>query len=214
MRGKTHLAIGVAVGAGAAVYFSPDLSNGFTYIGVAAFSALAADLDGTSMLSGKLTKASRQIRKLALWGGCLCAAAVLYLFLAGHSVRLELACAGIAAMLIGLTMSSGAIRNALVSLIGVGAAGLGAMRGEGWLIGLGLFIAWAPWLAHRGMTHTVWILPLWWWLGTGLEQDLRVEGVAITAALGYLSHLAADTLTPSGVKWLYPLTKKSFKIRL
>lgn len=208
------MAIGVAVGAVSAVYFSPDLSNGLTYIGVAAFSALAADLDGTSMLSGKLTKASRQIRKFALWGGCLCAAAVLYLFLSGHPVRLEIACAGIAAMLIGLTMSTGAIRNALVSLVGVGIAGLGLSRGEWWLIGLGIFIAWAPWLNHRGMTHTVWILPLWWWLGTGLEQELRVEGVAITAALGYLSHLVADTLTPSGVKWLYPLTKKSLKIKI
>ena len=214
MRGKTHLAIGVAVGVGTTVYYSPDLSNALTYIGVAAFSSLAADLDGTSMLSGKLTKASRHIRKLALWSGCLCAAAVIYLFLSGHTVRLEIACAGIAALLVGLTMSNGAIRNALVSLIGVAVASLGLARGEVWLTGLGIFIAWAPWLNHRGMTHTVWILPLWWWLGTGLEQDLRVEGMAITAALGYLSHLVADTLTPSGVKWLYPLTKFTFKIKI
>ncbi|MEK3885455.1 metal-dependent hydrolase [Paenibacillus sp. PL2-23] len=214
MRGKTHLAIGVAIGAGAAVYFSPDLTHAHTYIGAAAFSALAADLDGTSMLSGKLTKASRQIRQYAVWVGCICAAAVLYLWLAGHTVRLEIACAGISAMLIGLTMSTGAIRNALVSLVGIGVAALGLSRGEWWLIGVGVFIAWAPWLNHRGLTHTLWMIPLWWWLGTGLEQDLQVEGLAITAALGYLSHLAADTLTPSGVKWLYPLTKFTFRIKV
>jgi inner membrane protein len=83
-----------------------------------------------------------------------------------------------------------------------------------WLIGFGLFVAWAPWLKHRGMTHTIWAVPIWGIIAWGLEKQLQVEGLAITAMLGYLSHLIADTLTPSGVKWLYPLVKKSFKIRM
>ncbi|WP_397310191.1 hypothetical protein [Paenibacillus darwinianus] len=29
---------------------------------------------------------------------------------------------------------------------------------------------------------------------------------------GYLSHLAADTWSPSGVKWLYPLFPKTFRL--
>ncbi|RIX53202.1 metal-dependent hydrolase [Paenibacillus nanensis] len=214
MRGKTHLAIGAAVGAGAAVYFSPDLSNSLTYIGAAAFSALAADLDGTSMLSGKLTKLSRQLRQLALWGGLVCAAAVLILYVTGSTVSPILAGGSVAAALIGLTMSNGAIRNALVSMVGAFIIWLGLSRGEWWLAGLGAFVAWAPWLNHRGMTHTVWMIPLWWWLASGAEQELRLEGLAVTAAAGYLSHLVADTLTPSGVKWLYPLTKRTFKIKI
>lgn len=214
MRGKTHLAIGVAVGACAAVYFSPDLSNSLTYIGAAAFSALAADLDGTSMLSGKLTKLSRQLRQAALWGGLLCAAAVLYLYFSGFTVSPILAGGSVAAVLIGLTMSSGAIRNTLVSLVGAYLIWQGLLRGEWWITGLGVFVAWAPWLNHRGLTHTIWMIPLWWWLATGAEKELQVDGLAMTAALGYLSHLVADTLTPSGVKWLYPLTKQTFKIKL
>jgi len=214
MRGKTHLAIGIAVGVCTTVYYSPDLSNSLTYIGAAAFSALAADLDGTSMLSGKLTKLSRQLRQLSLWGGLLCAAAVLYLYLSGYTVSPLLAGGSIAALLIGLTVSQGTIRNALVSLVGLYILWLGLSRGEWWLSGLGIFIAWAPWLNHRGLTHTVWMLPLWWWLAAGAERQLEIEGLAITATLGYLSHLVADTLTPSGVKWLYPLTKQTYKIKL
>lgn len=214
MRGKTHLAIGVAVGAGAAVYFSPDLSDCITYIGVAAFSALCADLDGPSMLSSKLTKLSKRIRELALWGGWLFAAAIFYLFLSGQPISPVIAGGGIAAILLGLTMRQGIIRNALVSLVGVYLVSVGLSREEVWLSGLGLFVIWAPWLKHRGMTHTIWIIPLWWWLGLGLERELQIEGLAITAALGYLSHLVADTLTPSGVKWLYPLVKKSFKLKI
>ncbi|MBW7461523.1 metal-dependent hydrolase, partial [Paenibacillus sepulcri] len=34
----------------------------------------------------------------------------------------------------------------------------------------------------------------------------------MVATAGYLSHLLADTLTPSGVKWFYPLYKKSVKL--
>ncbi|MFD0589895.1 metal-dependent hydrolase [Paenibacillus sp. GCM10027627] len=214
MRGKTHMAIGAGVGAATAVYYSADLSDFAIFIGVAAFSALSADLDGPSMLSSKLTKLSRRIREIALWGGVLFAAVLIYFFITGQSISPLVAGGGIAAVLLGLTMKQGAIRNALVSLVGVYLIAQGIERELAWLIGLGAFVVWAPWLKHRGMTHTIWIIPFWWWLGLGLEEQLQLEGLAWAAALGYLSHLAADTLTPSGVKWLYPLINKSFKIKM
>ncbi len=214
MKGKTHLAIGAIIGAGAAIYYSPENNNSLYYIGVAAFSALAADLDGPSMLSSKLTRLSRQIRELALWGGVIYLAIVTYLFISGKPVPPIMAGSSVAALLIGLVMKQGAIRNTLVSIVGLYFIYLGLSDNQQWLIGLGAFVVWAPWLKHRGMTHTMWIVPLWGWIGLGLEQELRIEGLAITAMLGYMSHLVADTLTPSGVKWLYPLMKKSFKLRI
>lgn len=214
MTGKTHLAIGAILGAGAAVYYSPGLENSALYIGVAAFSALAPDLDGPSMLSGKLTKLSRRIRELALWGGFIYLAFVVWLLLTGQPVPPVMAGGSVAAVLVGLVMKQGAIRNALVSIVGLYLIYRGLSFGHWWLTGLGVFVVWAPWLKHRGMTHTVWLLPIWGWLGWGLQQELQVDGLAVAAALGYMSHLAADTMTPSGVKLLYPLTRKSFKIRL
>ncbi|RJE88816.1 metal-dependent hydrolase [Paenibacillus sp. 1011MAR3C5] len=214
MRGKTHLAIGAVVGAGAAAFYSSDLSESHMYIGIAAFSALCPDLDGPSILSSKITKASKKIRELALWGGILYLGIILFLWLTGKPISPLAAGGSLAAVLIGLTMKQGAIRNALVSAVGLYLVSLGTTMEELWLIGLGVFVIIAPWLKHRGMTHTIWLLPIWWWLGLGLEQYLNLDGIAVTAMLGYLSHLAADTLTPSGVKWLYPLTKKSFKLKL
>lgn len=214
MRGKTHLAIGAVVGAGAAALYSSDLSESHMYIGIAAFSALCPDLDGPSILSSKITKASKKIREVALWGGILYLGIILLLWLSGKPVSPLAAGGSLAAVLIGLTMKQGAIRNALVSAVGVYLVSLGTSMNELWLSGLGLFVIIAPWLKHRGMTHTIWMLPIWWWLGLGLEQYLELDGIAVTAMLGYLSHLVADTLTPSGVKWLYPLMKKSIKLKL
>ncbi|MDQ6421237.1 metal-dependent hydrolase [Paenibacillus sp. LHD-117] len=214
MTGKTHLIIGALIGGAAAAAYSPGLEDSLLFIGVSAFSALAADLDGPSMLSSKLTKLSRRIRELALWGGVIYLAITAYLYFSGQPLSPLWAGGSIAAILIGLVMKQGAIRNALVSAVGLYLIYHGAIHEQVWLIGLGAFVAWAPWLKHRGMTHTLWILPLWGWLGWGLEQELGAPGLGMTAILGYLSHLVADTLTPSGVKWLYPLIKKSFKLRL
>jgi inner membrane protein len=214
MTGKTHLMIGAAIGAVAAASHSPDMEDSLLYVCVAAFSALAADLDGPSMLSSRLTKLSKQIRELALWGGLVYLAISAYLYFTGEPLSPLWAGGSIAAVLLGLVMKQGAIRNALVSAVGLYLVYHGAIHEQTWLIGLGAFVVWAPWLKHRGMTHTVWILPLWAWLGWGLEQQLGAPGLGMTAMLGYLSHLVADTLTPSGVKWLYPLIKKSFKLRL
>lgn len=63
------------------------------------------------------------------------------------------------------------------------------------------------------MTHTIWALIGWGAIGWGLESQSGVEGVTAVAIAGYASHLLTDTMTPSGVKWLYPLYKKPIKLR-
>ncbi|MFD2115572.1 metal-dependent hydrolase [Paenibacillus yanchengensis] len=214
MKGKTHLIIGVAIGTIAAMHHLPEQNNSLYYIGVAAFSALAADLDGPSILSSKLTKLSKFIRSFALWGSIIYFAIIAYMYFMSMHVPLLLAGGAIAALLIGLTMKQGIIRNALVSVIGLYCIYHGITNNQQWLVGLGIFIAWAPWLKHRGLTHTIWVIPMWGWIGWGLEQQLAINGLANTAMIGYLSHLIADTLTPSGVKWLFPIWKKSFKLKL
>lgn len=214
MTGKTHLLIGAAVGAASSVYYPFTLENAALYIAVAAFSALSADLDGPSMLSTKLSKISKLIRELTLWSGFLLAGIISYYFFTKQSPSPLYIGAAAAVFLLGLIAKQGVIRNVLACLVGCMVMYAGYYYQMNWLIGFGLFSAWVPWLKHRGMTHTIWAVPIWGAIGWGLESQLQVEGIAVVAMLGYLSHLAADTLTPSGVKWLYPLTKKSFKIRL
>ncbi|WP_138754284.1 metal-dependent hydrolase [Paenibacillus sinopodophylli] len=214
MTGKTHLAIGVAVGAAASVYYPFTLEHAALYMAVAGFSALCADLDGPSMLSTKLSKLSKLLRELTLWSGFLLAGIVCYYFFTDQSPSAVYIGVAAAMFLLGLIAKQGVIRNVLATLVGCIVMYAGYYYQMNWLIGFGLFSAWVPWLKHRGMTHTIWAIPIWGAIGWGLENQLNIDGIAITAMLGYASHLIADTLTPSGVKWLYPLTKKSFKIRL
>ncbi|WP_372637560.1 metal-dependent hydrolase [Cohnella sp.] len=212
MKGTTHLAIGCAIGAVACAYYPFSPSNAALYLSVAGLSALSADLDGPSILSRKISKLSKWLRNAMLGAGLLLIVGLAYqLVVPGRFDPAYAACA-VSAFLLGLVARQGAIRNALVSLVGGALLYYGSIKGYTWLVGLGAFVVWVPWLKHRGMTHTLWALIGWGAIGWGLERQSGIDGVTAVAVAGYASHLLADTMTPSGVKWLYPLYKKSIKL--
>ncbi|MGN7381757.1 metal-dependent hydrolase [Paenibacillus sp. SAFN-117] len=212
MKGSTHLAIGAAIGVFAGLYHSMDFKEGAMCVAAAAFSSLSADLDGNSILSGKLDKMSKLLRESILGLGILSVGAVLYFYFYRHLFYMEWTMVATALFLLGLITRQGVIRNFLLSLIGIGLIYWGWQNEMIWMAGLGLFISWAPWLKHRGMTHTLWAVFLWWAIGLGLERQVGIEGIAALSAISYFSHLLADTFTPSGVKWLYPLYKKPIRL--
>ncbi|MFC5405935.1 metal-dependent hydrolase [Cohnella soli] len=216
MKGSTHLAIGGAIGIAAMLYYPFSPTGALTYMSVACLSALSPDLDGPNLINGKLriNRLSKLLRETAIWGGLVAALACGYFYVFQEKAYPEQGIVSVAIFLLGLIAKEGAIRNALVSLIGAALLYAGVSESANWLIGLGVYIAIAPWLAHRGMTHTLWALAAWGAIGAGLESDLGTEGVMTVALAGYASHLIADTLTPSGVKWLYPILKTTFKLRL
>ncbi|MFC5700284.1 metal-dependent hydrolase [Cohnella faecalis] len=216
MKGSTHLAIGAAVGAAASLYYPFSFHSAALYVTAASVSALSADLDGPSLLSNKLKlgKLAEALREFVIWAGVLLMGIVAYRYYSDLRFDKTFAASGIALFLIGIATKEGVIRNLLVSVIGGGFLYAGFTSGQPWLMGFGLFVAWAPWLKHRGMTHTVWALLLWALIGRGLERQLGLDGIMAASAAGYASHLLADTLTPQGVKWLYPIYKKSIKFPL
>ncbi|KHF32845.1 inner membrane protein [Paenibacillus sp. P1XP2] len=164
------------------------------------------------MLSSKIGQFSKWLREMLYWSGLLLIVMLIWLYFAKHLFVVEYSLAALSLFLLGLIIKDGLMRNILVSVIGCALAYIGLSHQMTWLLGFGLFVAVAPWLKHRGLTHTVWALGLWAYIGSGLEKQLQVEGIMLVATAGYLSHLVADSLTPSGVKWLYPIIKKSFKI--
>lgn len=216
MNGKTHFTIGAVIGGIAAIYYSPaqQIESIVAFIGIAGFSALTADLDGPSILTNKLTKLSRTIHQTALLGGIIGLALTCYLLIIRQAISPIWIGASVGAILLGLIVNRGALRNALVSIIGLILLLFGVSYGWLWLIGFGIFTIIAPWLKHRGLTHTIWVVPLWGLIGYGVELQLQIEGLGITAALGYLSHIIADMLTPAGVRCLFPLTKRKFRMKL
>ncbi|MNH84190.1 inner membrane protein [compost metagenome] len=213
MKGTTHMAIGIAIGAVAAAHYPFSPKSTALYLAVSAFSALSADLDGPSMLSSRIGKLSGSLRSLLLWSGFIATSILIYQYFSLGVVYPEYTAASLAIFMLGLLTREGMIRNTLISVIGGGFIYASFLWQMYWLGGLGLFIAIAPWLKHRGMTHTVWAVIIWGVIGQGLEKQLQLPGIMSVATLGYLSHLIADTLTPSGVKWLYPIYKKPFKLR-
>lgn len=69
--------------------------------------------------------------------------------------------------------------------------------------------AWQYPFVHRGLTHA----PLFGGFVVGVVlavAPLRWAGPGV--ALGYLSHLVVDTLTPSGVPWLFPLSETGYAV--
>lgn len=220
MNGKTHLAIGAIIGGAFGLFHAPagEPETILLFAGIGGFSALAADLDGPSMLTRKLTKVSRILHTGLLICGFLSLLALGWLTFSNDQFRPEWLlgafAASIAATLLGLLVSRGFWRNALVSIAGALLAYYGYNEGWYWLIGLGIFVVIAPWLSHRGFTHTIWVIPLWGWIGFGLEKQLAIDGIGAAAMLTYASHIVADMFTPAGVKVLYPIMKKKFRLKL
>ncbi|MEF8807538.1 metal-dependent hydrolase [Natronomonas sp.] len=62
---------------------------------------------------------------------------------------------------------------------------------------------------HRGITHTPAFAAACLLAGYALDAD---RDVLAAAGLVYGSHLLVDSLTPTGVMWLYPLSEASFNV--
>jgi inner membrane protein len=80
---------------------------------------------------------------------------------------------------------------------------------------------WSFPLVHRGLTHTpvcgaVVVGAVW--LGASWRSDRQssrrsgLRGTATALALGYGSHLVLDSLTVSGVPWLYPVAAVQYGV--
>lgn len=91
----------------------------------------------------------------------------------------------------------------------IGALGVGLILlthySNGFLLA-GLFLLLAAVLPHRTITHSLLALGMITWVTYLLAPEL-----ASAAAVGYLSHLVADSMTPHGVPWLWP-SKRRFRI--
>ncbi|WP_400193314.1 metal-dependent hydrolase [Hymenobacter sp. B81] len=213
MRGSSHLAIGLLTGAAVAAVV-PDFKLSLPGIALAGFSSLAPDLDHPgSRLSKRLGFAQNYVRWAFAAAAVLLAVYAHFNLAAGPSKRVALT-AALSMFLIGMAMQNQSARKLALLFTGAGAV-LGGLYWEMlWLSLLGAFVATAPFTAHRSWTHTIWAAALWTYIGYLADKDLGWQGVAAYAGAGYLSHLLADTLTKSGIRYLLPLSDKAVKVPL
>ena len=213
MRGTAHLTIGLITGV-AIAGLVPGIPFSLPGIALAGFSSLAPDLDHPeSRLSKRLGFTQNYVRWAFAAGAAVLAAYSYTQLRPGPGQRLYFTVA-LAFGLIGVGMQGGSARKLALLFTGLGTVVAGLYTEQLWLSLLGTFIALAPFTSHRSWTHTIWATTLWTYIGHLADQHLGWHGVALFAGGGYASHLVADTLTKSGIRWFLPLSDFSFKIPL
>lgn len=136
-------------------------------------------------------------------------------FLLGYIYsRGDVMMSGLAIAMLGTIFQAEKMRMIFLSIAGGSLAFLGFMMSLWWLVALGLFFAIAPWLPHRGLTHTIWALALWGYICYGMEQYFHTSGLFWFGIAGYASHLLADSITKERVKWFWPLWNQPLGVRL
>ncbi|MGI4870571.1 MAG: metal-dependent hydrolase [Janthinobacterium lividum] len=216
MRGSAHLAIGLITGvavAGLVPSLVPGIKFSVAGIALAGFSSLAPDLDHPeSRLSHHLGFTYGYVR-WAFGAAALGLASYAYFQLQpGSDQRLSYV-AALAFGLLGVALQGGSARKLSLLFTGLAVLLAGLYAHFVWLSLLGAFISLAPFTSHRSWTHTLWAAAFWIYVGDLANRNLGWHGVAWYAGGGYISHLVADSLTKSGVRWLLPLDF-SFKIPL
>ena len=212
MRGSSHLAIGLITGV-AVAGLAPGIPFSLAGIALAGFSSLAPDLDHPESRLSKHLGFTQNYVRWAFGAAALALASYAYLQLAPGAEQRLCYTAALAFALIGVGLQGGSARRLALLFTGLGTVVAGLYTEQLWLSLLGTFVALAPFTSHRSWTHTLWAAALWTYIGYLADRHLGWRGVALFAGSGYVSHLVADTLTKSGVRWLLPIPF-SFKIPL
>jgi inner membrane protein len=213
MRGSSHLAIGLITGV-AIAGLVPGIPFSIGGIALAGFSSLAPDLDHPeSRLSKRLGFTQQYVRWAFAAAGVLLGIYSYTQLPPGQKQNLYYILA-LAFGLLGVGMQGGSARKLALLFTGLATVVAGLYTEYLWLSLLGTFVALAPFTSHRSWTHTIWATALWTYIGYLANQSLGWRGIHLYAGGGYLSHLVADTLTKSGVRYFLPVSGYSFKIPL
>ncbi|MER2029975.1 MAG: metal-dependent hydrolase [Solibacillus sp.] len=221
MKGRTHLTIGLGIGAVASVSQAPEMIP--VILAVSAVASLAPDLDGNNLLNKHVTKTAKQIKKAGQMAGgiimILSLAAYMNLlpFLDGEwfTQQNKLLFIALGAIIIALSMrSQETLKNILMTILSLFLLYYAITDELWWLVLFAVYIGAAGWFPHRGFTHTIWAVVFWAYMSQLLEVSTGAENLAIISTMAYLSHILGDMMTKKGVKFLAPITNKVFKIRI
>ncbi|WP_449538619.1 metal-dependent hydrolase [Ferdinandcohnia sp. Marseille-Q9671] len=224
MKGRTHLAIGLGIGAVASV--SQTIEALPVILVATGVASLAPDLDGNNLLNKRVTKTAKLIKK----GGLFVGVAIMVMSLVAYFLDLSflsfldqkwfsqqniLLLFGWGAVMIGLSLKSQeTLKNILMSILSLALLYYAFTNEIWWLVLFAFYIGAAGWFPHRGFTHTIWAIAYWWYMSYLLERSIGVDSLALISTIAYLSHILGDMLTKKGVKFLSPLTNKVFRFRV
>ncbi|TSI04520.1 metal-dependent hydrolase [Lysinibacillus sp. BW-2-10] len=223
MKGRTHLTIGLGIGAVASV--SQPLEMIPVILVASGIASLAPDLDGNNLLNKRITNTAKLIKKRGIFiGVALMVLSLVTYFLDVNFLssldgkwftqQNKLLLFGCGAIIIGLSLKSQeTLKNILMSILSLFLLYYAITDELWWLVMFALYIGGVGWFPHRGLTHTIWALAYWWYMSYLLQVSTGVDGLALISTIAYLSHIVGDMSTKKGIKFLYPFTNKVFRIR-
>ena len=213
MKGSSHAAIGITVGAIAGYQVQPDLYSAAIGAAVGGVSALVPDLDTNGLASNKITLSKKVAQWLMQFAGIGILLAIIYqYFTTGFSYSIILyAGAGLLFFIISRFIT----QRRMLTLTGVMVMWLGIVMHQS--IGIllaGSYIVIASFLPHRSYTHSLLGLAFYAFILNHLQQEWAIDGLFVAGVAGYASHLVADMkilpMNRRGVKWFAPLWNKEW----
>ncbi|MGN7388918.1 metal-dependent hydrolase [Sporosarcina sp. SAFN-015] len=213
MKGSSHTAIGVTVGAIAGFQVQPDLYTIAISSFVGGVSALVPDLDTNGLASNRITISKKFAQWLMQFVGIGILIAIAYQYFTKGFAPSIILYAGIG--LLFFIVSRFITQRRTLTLTGVMVMWLGIVMHQSiGILLIGSYIVIASFLPHRSYTHSLLGLAFYAFILHQLQQEWAIEGLLIAGIAGYASHLVADMkllpMNRRGVKWFAPLWNKEW----
>jgi len=208
MKGVSHATIGGIIGIVVSTTIDADSTTTAMLAITGGVTALVPDLDTGERLAHKITL-SHGLIGLTL--------TILGLFVIGYSWLTMPDIGKWLGIFIGVSIiviSKKINKKIMLILTGVILGFAGVSLGKLWLILAATYIIIAAFLPHRSYTHSLIGLLFFSYIAYLFSKDVNINGIYVTAILGYTSHLIADMrIIPSnkrGIKLLRPISHKEF----
>lgn len=218
MNGGQHFFVGASIGFISSIYLGVDIETGYKLLIAGGLSGIIADIDTRSVINRPFHKLAAFIKSTLVGVGTLGILIQILLYFIKGLIIPTLILGSIASFIIGNILREGLVRNILLTIVGLFIGYIGFNNSFIWTSLLGLYIGITPWTSHRGITHTLWAIILWGYIGYGAESYFQIQGLFITMVFAYISHLVCDTIVVfskdrrQGIKWLYPIWNKEIKL--
>lgn len=213
MKGSSHAALGITVGAIAGFQMQPDLYSVAVGSVVGGVSALVPDLDTNGLASSRITLSKKVAQWLMQFTGIGILAAIVYQYFTKGFSSSILLYAGIG--LLFFIVSRFITQRRMLTLTGVMVMWLGIVMHQS--IGVllaGSYIVIASFLPHRSYTHSLLGLAFYAFILNHLQQEWAIDCLMIAGIAGYASHLVGDMkllpMNRRGVKWFAPIWNKEW----
>ncbi|WFD08803.1 metal-dependent hydrolase [Tepidibacter hydrothermalis] len=213
MRGVSHFAIGVLTVVETSILIDKPLSP-LTFM-ISSFCSLLPDIDEShSTVSNLLIKSSfsKAIYRYTLY--LINMITFFILIYINKNLTFNFILSFVLIVLIENKLKHTTLRKSLFSALSfILCLSLYYIKAPFAFISLTIFIGVAPWLRHRGFTHSLIGIILFYFLLKEIETIINCPQLALYTSISYASHIfLGDIFTKMGIPIFYPISNKKISL--